>query len=321
MIFACGLSSYDVGVFHLFNHAFFKALLFLGAGSVIHSISNEQDMRKMGGLKQILPFSYAITVIGSLALTGFPFLSGFYSKDIILEVAFAKYTNLSFLSYVLGTSAAFFTAFYSMRLIALVFLTTPNGTRFLLTNAHESSWRMFIPLFILACLSIVVGYFSKDLLIGVGTDFWGSSIYILPLNYTLCDIEFISFFFKFLPLFFTLLGFLLAILIYKFNLNYYFKLKQSKLYKIIYTFFNKKWYFDRIYNEIITQNLLFYSFHFSYKDIDRGILEIFGPYYISKNVEKTFKNIQIFQSGNVLDYLFFFLMSIIFIIGFIIYIF
>ena len=120
MVFACGLSSYEVGIFHLFNHAFFKALLFLGAGSIIHAVSNEQDMRKMGGLKNLLPFSYAITVIGSLALIGFPFLSGFYSKDTILEISFSKYTFLSHFSFYLGSLAAFFTAFYSTRLIFLV---------------------------------------------------------------------------------------------------------------------------------------------------------------------------------------------------------
>jgi NADH-ubiquinone oxidoreductase chain 5 len=121
MIFACGLSNYDVSLFHLSNHAFFKVLLFLGAGSIIHAISDEQDMRKMGGLKNILPFSYSTSLIGSLALIGFPFLSGFYSKDIILEIAYAKYTLASHFCFYLGTISAFFTAFYSTRLICLVF--------------------------------------------------------------------------------------------------------------------------------------------------------------------------------------------------------
>jgi NADH-ubiquinone oxidoreductase chain 5 len=139
MFFACGLSSYEVSFFHLSNHAFFKALLFLGAGSIIHAILDEQDMRKMGGLKNLLPFSYAITLIGSLALTGFPFLTGFYSKDVILEIAFAKYTTLSHFSYFLGTFSAFFTAFYSTRLICLVFLNNPNGHKNAILHATESS--------------------------------------------------------------------------------------------------------------------------------------------------------------------------------------
>jgi len=162
MIFACGVSSYDVAIFHLFNHAFFKALLFLGAGAVIHSFeANEQDIRKLGGLMKLLPLSYGISVIGSLALIGFPFLSGFYSKDIILEAAFAKYTVPSHFAYFFGCLAAFFTAFYSTRLICLPFLSKPNGNRISLTKAHESSWRMKTPLILLSILSIFIGFFSQ----------------------------------------------------------------------------------------------------------------------------------------------------------------
>jgi len=171
MIFACGLSSYDVGVFHLSNHAFFKALLFLGAGSIIHAVSDEQDMRKLGGLRKLLPFSYGIMVIGSLALMGFPFLAGFYSKDIILEAAYAKGTISGHFSYYLGTFAAFFTAFYSVRLLFLVFLAEPNGNRMVILNAHEGSWLMTLPLFILSILSIIVGFLTRDIFIGFGTDF------------------------------------------------------------------------------------------------------------------------------------------------------
>lgn len=171
MIFACGLSSYEVGIFHLSNHAFFKALLFLGAGSVIHAISDEQDMRKMGGLKNILPFSYSIMLIGSLALVGFPFLTGFYSKDTILEIAYAKFTVLGHLAYFLGTFAAFCTSFYSTRLLFLVFLSEPNGNKNSIINAHEGSSRLTLPLFLLCFLSIFVGYLSKEIFIGFGTSF------------------------------------------------------------------------------------------------------------------------------------------------------
>jgi NADH-ubiquinone oxidoreductase chain 5 len=139
MIFACGLSSYEVGLFHLSNHAFFKALLFLGAGSIIHALSDEQDLRKMGGLKNILPFSYAIMLIGSLALIGFPFLAGFYSKDVILELSIAKFTTGGHFSFFLGTLAAFCTAFYSTRVLFLVFLSKPNGNKKIIQNAHEGS--------------------------------------------------------------------------------------------------------------------------------------------------------------------------------------
>jgi NADH-ubiquinone oxidoreductase chain 5 len=171
MVFAAGMSSYDVSVFHLSNHAFFKALLFLAAGSVIHGVGDEQDMRKMGGLKRLLPFSYSVILIGSLALIGFPFLAGFYSKDVILEAAAAKPQAISLFCFYLGTLSAFFTAFYSTRLLFLVFLAEPNGDKFTIFNAHEPSWRMGLPLFLLSIFSVTVGFFTQDFFVGLGSDF------------------------------------------------------------------------------------------------------------------------------------------------------
>ena len=138
MIFACGLSNYSVGVFHLANHATFKALLFLSAGSVIHAMGDEQDMRRMGGLVRLLPFTYAMFFIGSLSLMGFPFLTGFYSKDVILEVAYAKYTVASHFAHWLGTISAFFTAFYSMRLLYLTFLSKTNSYKSIINQVHDA---------------------------------------------------------------------------------------------------------------------------------------------------------------------------------------
>ena len=148
MVFACGLSGYSIGVFHLANHAFFKALLFLSAGSVIHAMGDEQDMRKMGGLVRVLPYTYAMFFIGSLALMGFPFLTGFYSKDVILEIAYAHYTLHGHFAHWLGTLAAFFTAFYSMRLLYLTFLAETNSYRQIMVNAHDAPFAMGFPLFI-----------------------------------------------------------------------------------------------------------------------------------------------------------------------------
>ena len=311
MVFACGLSSYEVGVFHLFNHAFFKALLFLGAGSIIHAVSNEQDMRRMGGLKRLLPFSYAITFIGSLALIGFPFLSGFYSKDTILEVSFSKYTVLSHFSFYLGTFAAFFTAFYSTRLIILVFLGNSNGNKISLINAHEGSWRMSFPLFLLAILSIFIGFFTKDLLIGFGTNFWLTSIFILPQNYILSDIEFLNIFFKQMPLLFTLGGIFCAFLIYIYNMNSYFIIKKLKSFNFVYTFFSKKWYFDKLYNTYLSQNFLYYSYHFSYKDLDRGFFEEYGPFGLINILKIITQYLKYYQSGNIFHYLFLAIFSLI----------
>lgn len=310
MIFACGLSSYDVGVFHLSNHAFFKALLFLGAGSVIHAISDEQDMRKVGGLRKILPFSYSIMLIGSLALIGFPFLAGFYSKDVILEISFSKFTVVGHFSYILGTLAAFCTAFYSTRLLYLVFLSEPNGNKNVITNAHEGSWRMTMPLFLLSILSIFVGYLTKDLFIGFGTDFWNSSIFIHPANYSLTDIEFINVGFKVLPLILTIVGVIYAFFLYLFGIESYFLQKKESVFKSYYTFFNKKWYFDRIYNQLINQSFLSASYNFFYKNVDRGIIEFIGPTGIVTDINLFVYKIKPIQSGYILNYLLYFFIAI-----------
>ena len=166
MVFACGLSNYSVGVFHLVNHAFFKALLFLGAGSIIHAVADEQDMRKMGGLKKLVPFTYSVMVIGSLALIGFPFLTGFYSKDVILEVAYGKYTLEGHFSYILGSLGAFFTAFYSTRLVYLTFLSAPNGYKPVVCSAYDSSYQISISLFFLVTLLKILFANSIELVIG-----------------------------------------------------------------------------------------------------------------------------------------------------------
>lgn len=290
MVFACGISSYDVGMFHLSNHAFFKALLFLGAGAVIHAVSDEQDMRKMGGLKNLLPFTYAIILIGSLALIGFPFLAGFYSKDIILEASGSIYTNVGLFSYILGILAAFCTSFYSTRLLFLVFLANSNGNKQVILNAHEGNWRMSLPLFILSVLSITIGYISKELFIGFGTDFWGSSIFIYSENYILTDIEFLQLQYKLLPLIVTIFGAASAYFLYSSQLLSYYKFKNSMFAKNLFNFFNKKWYFDRVYNGYVVQKILKESYYFFYQGIDRGMLEKIGPSGISRVILTRAKN-------------------------------
>ena len=309
MVFAAGLSNYDVSMFHLSNHAFFKALLFLAAGSVIHAVADEQDMRKMGGLKKLLPFSYSVVVIGSLALIGFPFLAGFYSKDIILEAAFAKNSVTSHFCFYLGTFAAFFTAFYSTRLLFLVFLAEPNGNKITTFGAHEPSWRMSLPLFLLAIFSITVGFFAKDIFIGFGSDFWDYSIFMLSQNYSLRDIEFISTVSKLTPLVFTLLGTFMAYYIYAFALGNVYSMKQTPFFQKVYNFLSRKWYFDRLYNEFITQSVLNYSLYGLYINIDRGMLEKSGPSGSVSAVRSFTKELNVLQSGNVKDYLLLFLIG------------
>jgi NADH-ubiquinone oxidoreductase chain 5 len=171
IVFAAGLSGYSIARFHLSNHAFFKALLFLGAGSVIHAIADEQDRRKIGGLVKVLPLTYSVILIGSLALIGFPFLTGFYSKDVILELAYGSFLVEGRFAHTLGTFAAFFTSYYSIRLLAFTFLRPANGFRIYYEHSHESFFARFFPLIVLAFASIFIGYISRDMFIGFGTDF------------------------------------------------------------------------------------------------------------------------------------------------------
>src|SRR6201992_807878 len=171
MILACGLSNYHISLFHLVNHAFFKALLFLSAGAIIHSLSNEQDMRRFGGLAKLLPFTSTMLLIGSLSLMGIPFLTGFYSKDLILELGATKYTFISQLATDLGLITVLMTSFYSFRVFYLTFIGYNNSFKRVVEHIHELSRNMAIVLATLSFGAIFLGYFSKDVLIGLGTNF------------------------------------------------------------------------------------------------------------------------------------------------------
>jgi NADH-ubiquinone oxidoreductase chain 5 len=302
MVMACGLSSYSVGIFHLANHAFFKALLFLSGGSVIHALGDEQDMRKMGGLKILLPFTYSMFLIGSLALMGFPFLSGFYSKDVILEVAFAKYSSVGLFAYILGTLSAFLTAFYSIRLLYLTFLSESNGHKKIIQNVHEASYAMTIPLFILSCGSIFIGYLTKDMLIGLGSSYWKNAIYTQPYQLLVIDAEFIPTFYRVLPTIVALLGALSAFIFYNFYKKFLVNLKFSKYGRSVYIFLNRKWFFDKVFIDLIAQNILVCSFKLTYTIIDRGVLEIFGPLGASTIIKRFFIWLNLVQSGFIFHY-------------------
>jgi len=297
MIFACGLSNYHVGVFHLANHAFFKALLFLGAGCVIHAVGDEQDMRKLGGLSKIMPFTYGMMLIGSFSLMGFPFLTGFYSKDVILEVAYGKYSTSGHFAYVLGSLSAFLTAFYSVRLLYLTFLSKPNGYRVLILNAHEAPWRMALPLLILVIPSIFIGYLTKDMIIGLGTNFWQGSIYIQPKNFNIIDAEHIPQAAKLLPVCLSILGALTSFILYFYGSQSLFLFKRSPLGLKFYTFLNRKWFFDKIYNEIIGQFFLSAAYNLTYKQIDRGLIESLGPFGLTRLVSKIALSLKVLQTG------------------------
>jgi NADH-ubiquinone oxidoreductase chain 5 len=304
MVFACGLSNYSVGIFHLANHAFFKALLFLGAGSVIHAVADEQDMRKMGGLKPLVPFTYSMIVIGSLALAGFPFLTGFYSKDLILEVAYGKYTATGHFSYWLGTISAFLTAFYSTRLLYLTFLSKPNGYKSVICAAYDSSDKICIALGCLAIPSIFIGFLAKDMVVGLGTPFWGNAIYVRPENMNMFDAEFISQFYKLLPLVFSLSGISLAFILYEFHSKLLFQIKTSFFFKKVYNFLSKKWFFDKVYNEWVGQFFFKFGYSTSYKVVDRGIFEMLGPSGLSMIISKTSNKLDKLETGYLYHYTF-----------------
>src|SRR6056300_1509732 len=302
MVFSCGCSDYSAGVFHLANHAFFKALLFLGAGAVIHAVNDEQDMRKMGGLKNLVPFTYSAMTIGSLALIGFPFLAGFYSKDLVLELAYGKFTPSSHFSYWLGTFGAFLTAFYSTRLACLTFLVKPNGYRSVIGFAQETFSYIFIALCFLTVPSIFVGFIAKDMVVGVGSDFFGTAIYNNPKTLHVFDAEFVEFFYKILPVTLSLLGATLSFILYNFQSSILFYIKTSFIGRKVYSFLNKKWFFDTLYNELFGQFFFKFGYSMSYKLIDRGTFEIIGPTGLSSVAMKTAHQLHKAQTGSLYHY-------------------
>lgn len=302
MVFVCGISNYSVAVFHLMNHAFFKALLFLSAGSVIHAVSNQQDMRKMGGLVQLLPFTYAMILIGSLSLVGFPFLTGFYSKDCILEVAFARYTVNGNFAYWLGCICVLFTSYYSFRLIFCTFLAKTRAYKQSIKNVHEAPFMMALPLILLAIPSILVGFLAKDMMIGIGTPFWGNSLYISPENSNMLESEYIPQYIKLLPLFFTCFG---AFLAFIFNIAMQekaYQIKSSQLGKVIYLILNKRWLFDKVYNDFFAYPALHFGYTVSFKTLDKGSFEVLGPQGISRLFLNLTKQITRLQSGMIYHY-------------------
>lgn len=310
MVFACGISGYNVSMYHLANHAFFKALLFLSAGSVIHSMHDEQDMRKMGGLLKILPFTYAMFLIGSFALLGVPFLSGYYSKDLILELSFATYSISGHFAYILGTLAAFFTAFYSVRLLILTFITKTNAYKQVIDKAHDAPLLLGLPLFILSIFSIFVGYFTKDMAVGLGSTFWGNSLNIIFENNNLIDAEFLPFIIKILPIVSATLGLILACYIYTYLTKYLNNLINNNLFRNIYLFLNKKWFMDKLYSEVIYQKILFISYNPLYAVFDKGIFNILGPRVLTDLLEKLSKNTAEIQTGFFYHYALIFLVSL-----------
>jgi NADH-ubiquinone oxidoreductase chain 5 len=317
MLLAVGLSKYDVSLFHVINHAFFKALLFLSAGTVIHSMSDQQDIRRLGGLINFLPFTYTIMLIGSLSLLATPWLTGFYSKDLIIELAYAQYGFSGYYAYILGSITAGLTAYYSFRLISLTFLTYPNAKRIDYLNSHEASISVVIPLTILALFSIFFGYIFSDLLIGMASDFLGNSVYVKPDHITLIDAEFsLPIILKLLPAILSVIGATLGILLYHKTPEFIISLTDPSLnsngkiinrssikflFRSLYTLLNRKFLFDIIYNKYIISGGLKLGYIIS-KTLDKGLIEIIGPYGVSNTSYDTGNKLAKLDTGIVTTY-------------------
>jgi len=308
MFFAAGVGAYHVAIFHLFTHAFFKALLFLGAGSVIHTFKDEQDIRKMGGVWKKIPFTWALMLIGTLALTGFPLLSGFYSKDAIIEFAYFKDSSIGYYAMTVGIGTAFLTAIYSWRLFFKTFHGKYNNPDLPIEKTHESPLIMLIPLIFLSLGALFVGYFFKDLLIGHHyADFWKNSIFFIE------EIEHLH-----LPLW--LLFSTPFLVITAIPLSYYLYIKNTdvlsrarKLNEPLYNFLLNKWYFDELYEAIIVKPLKLVGF-FLWKKGDQNTIDRYGPDGFSKII-KYFSNKAVkFQSGYIYDYAFVMLLGLSFLL-------
>lgn len=322
MLFACGLSNYSVAMFHLMNHAFFKALLFLSAGSVIHALLDEQDMRRMGGLLKLLPFTFIMFIIGSLALMGFPFTTGYYSKDLILELAYSNYYIEGIFSYWLGLLGAGCTAFYSYRLLYYTFFSEINVSQSSIKYVHDAPIRMSIPLFVLGIGSIFVGYLFKDLFVGIGTNFWGNSLgtYNFMGELLLLEAEFIFVGVKVFPIFLSIFSSICAVILYEYGSKMSYKsiVEYNYIYQI-YCFFSRKWYFDQLYNYYIVYPFLHFGHKVSFMMLDRGIIELVGPTGLVRLTQIILLNLKKLHSGLLFNYIFgmvFCLFFLIFFVGF-----
>jgi NADH-ubiquinone oxidoreductase chain 5 len=256
----------------------------------------------MGGLIKFLPFTYTAMLVGSLSLLATPWLTGFYSKDLIIELAFGQYSFPGMYAYILGSMTAGITAFYSFRLISLVFLTVPNGIKNIYLNSHESNIAVIIPLLFLALFSIFFGYIFSDLFVGVGSDFFGNSIFINPNNISIIEAEFsLPLIIKLLPSILSALGAISAVFLYHVYPEFIINITDSNLGKKIYSFLNGKYYFDIIYNNYIISLGLIAGNTIS-KVLDRGVIELLGPYGLASALENTAKNITKLDTGVITTY-------------------
>lgn len=302
MFFAAGISAYPAAMFHLTTHAFFKALLFLGAGSVIHALSGEQDLRKMGGVWNQIPVTYAMMWIGSLALAGFPFFAGFYSKDMILEAAFGAHTGVGMFAFWLGCAAALLTAFYSWRLIILTFHGTPRATDEVMANVHESPNVMTLPLVPLALGAIFAGWMGYDLFVGHHwQNFWRNSLFVLPSHQAMDSAHHVPTWVKLLPIGLASAGVLSAYIAYV-RLPWLPVTLADKA-GAVYQFLYNKWYFDELYDRIFVKPAMQIGQYLWVRG-DKGVIDHYGPDGLSALVSRLSGRMVQLQTGYVYHYAF-----------------
>jgi NADH-ubiquinone oxidoreductase chain 5 len=302
MVIAVGLSQFNVALMHLVLHAMYKAGLFLAAGSVLHAMGDQQDFRRFGGLVRILPLTYIVILIASLSLAALPWLSGYYSKDMIIELAYGSYCSLGYLVYLLSVVAACFTMLYSVKLIYLTFLSYANGPKGNYEKAHESPLVMTIPLLVLGLLSVYLGNISKDFFLGLGSQGLGNSIFTHPNHIILIDTEFgVPQIYKLLALLISsLLGFI-ALFLFEKKPYFLLNILLIKWGQNLYRFFNQRYWFELIYNRSIVKGVLYLGY-VTNSILDRGVLEIIGPRGAVASLYKISNYLGSFDSGSIARY-------------------
>jgi len=313
MFFAAGVSAYSAAIFHLMTHAFFKALLFLGAGSVIHAMSGEQDMRKMGGLWRLIWITYILMWIGSLALAGIWPFAGYYSKDTILEAAWASGTGVGLYAFVLGTFAAFLTAFYSWRVLFLTFHGEPRADPETLHHVHESPPVMLLPLVVLAMGAVAAGFLGFDLFVGEGREqFWRDSILVLPEHASLEAAHHVPIWVSYLPLLVALAGIGAAYLAY---------IRQPAIpalaaerFRPLYRFLLNKWYFDELYDFIFVRGAFLVGYGL-WKGGDGLLIDGLGPDGLAATTLRASVGTSRLQTGYVYHYAFAMLIGVVILVS------
>ena len=313
MFFAAGVSAYGAAMFHLYTHAFFKALLFLGAGSVIHAMSGEQDMRKMGGIWKKVPYTYAVMWIGTLALAGIPFFAGYYSKDTILEAAYAAHSPAGLFAYALGTLVAVMTAFYSCRLLFMTFHGSPRADHHTMEHVHESPLVMLIPLFGLATGAVVAGYFGYNAFVGENrADFWGKAILVLPEHDTLEAAHHVPLWVKLLPTSMCVAGIVLAYVMYVLRPGWPAAL--AARFRGLYLFLLNKWYFDELYWNVLVEPAMRLG-RVLWKGGDGAIIDGLGPDGIASTTQILARRAGLLQTGYLYHYAFAMLIGVVLLVS------